>query len=989
MAGVFGFGVYANAATYYASGTLYSTNIATGLTVNSFDYFGYNATIPVNTTLKIMFSQDNVNWYSANHTLSTWTNLANGDFSAQSSDTNLNLSGFTASQNFYYQIAFATTDTTITPTLTSIQLYYNTGTYAAVTTSAATSVAGITAVGNGNITSIGNSAVTERGFQYGVSQTDYLAVSETGSFGTGAYSLTLPNLYASTAYYVRSFVTNTQGRAYGSWQTFTTNAYYNASGTLYSVNLLTGLTVNTIDSFYTSATMPAGTSLSAQFSQDNTNWYSAAGVLNETTTVPDGITTTSLSALNWSGANFYYKITFSASSDKSATPTLTNVSVNYNMNTAPTLTSVATSPNPIKGGSQLTIAPTGQGDAESNTLYYYCAESTAPTSSNTLCSQANTSYTSPYSSMTCTYNVPTGDATRTVYCRTYDGTAYSTERSTTYVVDTTLPITTVSSARVFDNATTTITSTLTCTDTSGSGCSATYYCIDNVNTCTPTSLYTSPVVYSITGTTYIRYYSVDFASNISSTSSSVSALPGGGGPNVVTSWLEPPVPPMSPPVPVTPTTQPAQPTAEQPPSPDILNQLSQQLNSIAQQAKGLALALFQKQQGQKQPAYPPIAEVAPKEAPPALRELKIMSVNPFGDFALSQIKSDVNFFSEKLPQLKKTLDALGINSNKLNDIKRLNQAQLYLPGLTQTVFNKSEILKTNKIANNLQENALAAVKGIPLAKINATSLKKIPSNIVFARTAGELVDFTSALVIDDKGNVKQKITTISGKPIELVIKPDQLARKVSGFVTLKNLQNAQKNQSNQNNLAKNLPAALSAADSAPAPKDSSSNILLVVQKFEYSEIKPGVFKAKINAPTAEGEYEIFTVVQYKDKSLPAAETSLIAVVDPEGYVYMQTADGKLRIEKATVSIYWLNPETKKYELWPARKFLQKNPIITNDTGKYSFLVPRGTYYLTVKAANYIDFIGDPFSIEEDNGVRMDIKLKKKSFLPNWLNWMKF
>jgi len=41
--------------------------------------------------------------------------------------------------------------------------------------------------------------------------------------------------------------------------------------------------------------------------------------------------------------------------------------------------------------------------------------------------------------MTCTYAVTTGDVTRTVYCRTFDGTDYSVERTTTYTVDTTAP----------------------------------------------------------------------------------------------------------------------------------------------------------------------------------------------------------------------------------------------------------------------------------------------------------------------------------------------------------------------------------------------------------------------------------------------------------------------------------------------------------------------------------------------------------------------
>jgi len=121
-------------------------------------------------------------------------------------------------------------------------------------------------------------------------------------------------------------------------------------------------------------------------------------------------------------------------------------------NTVPSLTSVSASPSPIKGGDTLTITPAGQGDADSDTLYYYCNELGSATSENTVCSEGNTSYSSPYSGMTCTYT-PTGNATRTVYCRTYDGTDYSAEKTAVYTVDATAPsigLTTLSGFTIHD-----------------------------------------------------------------------------------------------------------------------------------------------------------------------------------------------------------------------------------------------------------------------------------------------------------------------------------------------------------------------------------------------------------------------------------------------------------------------------------------------------------------------------------------------------------
>jgi len=819
---------------------------------------------------------------------------------------------------------------------------------------------------------------------------------------------------------------------------------------------------------------------------------------------------------------------------------------NWLFNTAPTLTSIADSPDPIKGGETITITPTGQGDGESDTLKYYCNETGSATISDTLCTQANASYTSPYSTMTCTYAVATGNATRTVYCRTYDGTVYGTERTTTYLVDSTTPTTTdnftnndswqsvsqtitltptdaggsgiaytkycqdtnntctVSSGTAYtvpvtistegtsyfryaseDNAGNTqttvsktvkidttapvtvadagsytfnswtssnVTVSLACSDGSGSSCSATLYCTDpstgsGPSACTPNLVYTVPVTILTKGTSYIRYASTDLVSNsetvktqtinisnaptdliifADSTSQLTANWSANGNPadtqyyieNITnstnfgwttsttwvtsgltcgtsysfrvkarsadlaeTSWSSTTtkstmncggsgglisggggatVPPPEPVV--VPTNNGTTNPASTPASgvADAVTNIANQIAIIGRQIAGLF-------GGSQTP-------LIPQETPEALQGLKIMDINPLGKFALSQVGTDIGFFASKLPQLKKVLDALAINLNNLSDIKRLGQTELYLPGLTQTVLSPAE---------NLQADAIAGIKGVPLAELSAKVISKMPSNIVFAKASGGLIDFSSVLSVDDKGKTQQKIRAISGKPIQLVIKPDNPASRVTGLITLKSLASA--SQPSKNVFTKLFTAALMVANPVPTAQNSAVSGLLV-QKFEYKEIKSGVFAAEINAPSAEGEYEVSTIAEYKDVSLTATETSLTLLVDPEGYVYKQTSEGKLRIQNAIVSIHWLNPDTEKYELWPADKFLQKNPIITNDTGKYSFLVPQGTYYLTATSPNYLDYKSDTFSIKEDNGVTMDIELKTKTLMPEWLNW---
>ena len=113
---------------------------------------------------------------------------------------------------------------------------------------------------------------------------------------------------------------------------------------------------------------------------------------------------------------------------------------------------------------------------------------------------------------------------------------------------------------------------------------------------------------------------------------------------------------------------------------------------------------------------------------------------------------------------------------------------------------------------------------------------------------------------------------------------------------------------------------------------------------------------------------------------------MTTVVDPEGYVYEKYKDKEIRIPGAIASLYWLNPGTKEYQLWPAAEYSQENPQITAISGKYSFLVPAGTYYLTIEAPGYLDYQGKPFQVREGSGVHENIELRSKYWWLKVINW---
>jgi len=115
-------------------------------------------------------------------------------------------------------------------------------------------------------------------------------------------------------------------------------ASYSTSGSFTSTNLLSGIPTLSIDSFvYNLSSEPAGTEATIQFSQNSSSWYNSSGTLGGTNALSTGTNNTiSLSSLGWSGANFYYKVTYT--SDGSGTPVLNDITLNYSPAVAPTVT---------------------------------------------------------------------------------------------------------------------------------------------------------------------------------------------------------------------------------------------------------------------------------------------------------------------------------------------------------------------------------------------------------------------------------------------------------------------------------------------------------------------------------------------------------------------------------------------------------------------------------------------------------------------------
>jgi hypothetical protein len=113
---------------------------------------------------------------------------------------------------------------------------------------------------------------------------------------------------------------------------------------------------------------------------------------------------------------------------------------------------------------------------------------------------------------------------------------------------------------------------------------------------------------------------------------------------------------------------------------------------------------------------------------------------------------------------------------------------------------------------------------------------------------------------------------------------------------------------------------------------------------------------------------------------------MITVVDPEGYVFKKSTNGEeTRISNVKVSIFDISGG--KSSLWDAKKYSQNNPQITNKTGKYSFLVPEGDYFITAEVNGYKPYKSEEFDVREGAGIHFDIEMREElSWLTPLMDW---
>ena len=122
----------------------------------------------------------------------------------------------------YYVRAYAT-NATGTGYSSQLSFTATTAVLASITTASVTLITDSTAVSGGNVTASGGGTISARGIVWNTSVNPTIALSTktTNGTGTGTFSSTLTGLAPGTIFYLRAYVTNNKGTAYGNELTFT------------------------------------------------------------------------------------------------------------------------------------------------------------------------------------------------------------------------------------------------------------------------------------------------------------------------------------------------------------------------------------------------------------------------------------------------------------------------------------------------------------------------------------------------------------------------------------------------------------------------------------------------------------------------------------------------------------------------------------------------------------------------------------------------
>ncbi|HTK04833.1 MAG TPA: fibronectin type III domain-containing protein [Candidatus Eisenbacteria bacterium] len=130
----------------------------------------------------------------------------------------------------------------------------------------------------------------------------------------------------------------------------------------------------------------------------------------------------------------------------------------------------------------------------------------------------------------------------------------------------------------------------------------------------------------------------------------------------------------------------------------------------------------------------------------------------------------------------------------------------------------------------------------------------------------------------------------------------------------------------------------------------------------YTMKKTASYEAATTIPANGGSYPLKVVVNYEDNTSDSVDFTVIA--SPRGLVY-ESIDGK-NVAVADARVTLLVDNGGGFGVWDSGNTKQLNPVVTDETGKYSFIVQPGTYKLKAEKEGYITRETLAFPVTDEN-----------------------
>ena len=149
--------------------------------------------------------------------------------------------------------------------------------------------------------------------------------------------------------------------------------------------------------------------------------------------------------------------------------------------------------------------------------------------------------------------------------------------------------------------------------------------------------------------------------------------------------------------------------------------------------------------------------------------------------------------------------------------------------------------------------------------------------------------------------------------------------------------------------------------------------------FEYDDTY-NIYRVGVTPPDDNGhEYELLISMNNKDGSRVDLKKNIKTVF--KGAI----KSGNTDVSYARIEIFRQNKETGKYEAWNAELYGSKNPIFTDEGGKYAMQLPPGAYYLEVAAPGYEVYQSKIYLLLEPMVVNDEINMTRGSYS----GWFRF